>query len=223
MAIEAFVPPDAARVATVYTNAPKRLRRAVFADLCTLLCSHACPRRRNSVHKCPRTAPRDRFRRSVYTPLLPRLPTTAQPHKCPKTAPRGRFRRSVYTLCPHGRSCERVGPRVPQRRRPHGPRDAKALGPEAHAAGAAAHLRCQALLSPLVALECHRHGMRGMPNRGSSGGHLGWRASTLEVCKGGWWAHKRARDRRAQPKRAQPTACAWSWVRQDSLACRRPA
>ena len=91
-------------------------------------------------------------------------------HKCPKTAPRGRFRRSVYTLCPHGRSCDRVGPRVPQHRRPHGPRDTKALGPEAHAAEAAAHLRCQALLSPLVALECHRHGMRRMPEQGQ----LGW-------------------------------------------------
>ena len=90
-------------------------------------------------------------------------------HKCPKTAPRGRFRRSVYTLCLHGRSCDRVGPRVPQRRRPHGPRDAKALGPEAHAAGAAAHLRCQALFSPLVALECHRHGMRRMPEQGQFG------------------------------------------------------
>ena len=43
-------------------------------------------------------------------------------HKCPKTAPRGRFRRSVYTLCPHGRSRDRVvGPRVPQRRRPMAP------------------------------------------------------------------------------------------------------
>ena len=30
-------------------------------------------------------------------------------HKCPRTAPRGRSRRSVYTLCPHGRSCDRVG------------------------------------------------------------------------------------------------------------------
>ena len=36
MAVEALVPPDAARVAIVYTNAPKRLRGAVFADLCTL-------------------------------------------------------------------------------------------------------------------------------------------------------------------------------------------
>ena len=41
MAVGALVPPDAARVATriakVYTNAPKRHREAVFADLCTLL------------------------------------------------------------------------------------------------------------------------------------------------------------------------------------------
>ena len=36
----------------------------------------------------------------------------------------------------HGRSRDRAGPRVPRRRRPHGPRDARALGPEAHAAGA---------------------------------------------------------------------------------------
>ena len=108
MAVEALVPPDAARVATVYTIDPKRLREAVLVDLCTL-------------------------------------------------------------FCPHGRSCDRVGPRVPQRRRPHGPRDAKALGPEAHAAGAAAHLRCQALLSPLVALECHRHGIRRMPEQGQFG------------------------------------------------------
>ena len=49
------------------------------------------------------------------------------------------------------------------------PRDARVLGPEAHAAGAAAHLRCQALLSPLVALECHRHGMCRMPEQGQFG------------------------------------------------------
>ena len=36
----------------------------------------------------------------------------------------------------HGRSRDRAGPRVPRRRRPHGPRDARALEPDAHAAGA---------------------------------------------------------------------------------------
>ena len=48
MAVEALVPPDAARVATVYTNAPERRREAVFADLCTLFVPHACPLRRTS-------------------------------------------------------------------------------------------------------------------------------------------------------------------------------
>ena len=101
MVVEALVPPDAARVATVYTNAPKRLREAIFADLCTLLRSHVCPQRRNSVHKCPKTAPRGHFRRSVYTPAFPRPP--ARPG----------------------------GPRVPRHRQPHGPRDIRMLGPEA--------------------------------------------------------------------------------------------
>ena len=64
------------RVATVYTNAPKRPREAIFADLCTLLRRHGRsndPASRNSVHKCPETAPRGRFSQSVYTPAS--LPT----------------------------------------------------------------------------------------------------------------------------------------------------
>ena len=111
---EALVPPGAARVAiriatrvaTVYTNAPKRHRETILTDLCTLLrphgrshdpreaqqctqtpqsgaerpdppiCVHCCdPKatnnpspRPNSVHKCPKTAPRGHFDRSVYTP-----------------------------------------------------------------------------------------------------------------------------------------------------------
>ena len=36
----------------------------------------------------------------------------------------------------HGRSRDRAGPRVPRHRRPHGPRDARTLGPEVHATGA---------------------------------------------------------------------------------------
>ena len=58
--VHSFVPTSVHNVATVYTNAPKRRRGAVFADLCTL-------------------------------------------------------------LRPHGRSRDRAGPRVPRRRRPHGP------------------------------------------------------------------------------------------------------
>ena len=101
MAVGALVPPDATRVATVYTNAPKQLRETVFVDLCTLLRHHTCPQRRNSVHKCPKTAPRDRFRRSVYT-----------------------------LLHPHDRSRDRAELRVPRHQRPHGLRDARALGPD---------------------------------------------------------------------------------------------
>ena len=65
----------ATRAATVYTNAPERLRRDVFGDLCTLLRHHGAPAQspcRNSVHKCPRTASKGRFRRSVYTIASPR-------------------------------------------------------------------------------------------------------------------------------------------------------
>ena len=39
-------------------------------------------------------------------------------------------------LCPHGHSRDRAGPWVPRHRRLHGPRDARALGPEVRAARA---------------------------------------------------------------------------------------
>ena len=39
----------------------------------------------------------------------------------------------VHSRGPHGCSCDRAGPRVPRHRRPHSPRDAMGLGPEAHA------------------------------------------------------------------------------------------
>ena len=60
-------------VATVYTNGQKRHRKAVFADLCTLLRPHdllARPSRYNSVHKWSETAPRGYFSQSVYTLCL---------------------------------------------------------------------------------------------------------------------------------------------------------
>ena len=126
MVAEALVPPGAARVAirivtrvaTMYTNAPKRRREAISTDLCTLLhphphgrshdpreaqqctqtpqngaerpdppiCVHYCdPKathnpspRPNSVHKCPKTAPRGHFHRFVYTLASSHLSTTAQ-------------------------------------------------------------------------------------------------------------------------------------------------
>ena len=77
MVVEALVPPDAARVATcvatVYTNAPKRLREVIFADLCTLLRPYGRPRDRAghgfhdidglmapAMHRCPDLRPRRR-------------------------------------------------------------------------------------------------------------------------------------------------------------------
>ena len=83
--------------ATVYTNAPERRREAVFGDLCTLLRPHRPPARvpcRNSVHKWPRTAPRDRFRRSVYTIASPCV-TRGRPRN-PRVA-------TVYTNAPERR------------------------------------------------------------------------------------------------------------------------
>ena len=106
MVVGALVPPDAARVATVYTNAPKRLREVIFADLCTLLRSYVCPQRRNSVHEWHKTTLRGHFRRSVHTLSLPQLLARPDGATGPTTST------------------------VPW------PRDASALGPEAHAAGA---------------------------------------------------------------------------------------
>ena len=77
--VHSCVPAPVHNGATVYTNGPKRLREAIFANLCTLLRLHGC-------------------------------------------------------------SCDRAGLRVPRHQRPHGPRDARAFGPEAHAARAVTQL-----------------------------------------------------------------------------------
>ena len=118
MVAEALVPPCADRVAirivtrdaTVYTNAPKRPREARSSHLCTLLRPRACPQQRNSataqqrnsVHECPKTAPRDHFRRSVYTIASSRLSTTAQQpnsvHKRSNPVRRGPILPFVYTI-----------------------------------------------------------------------------------------------------------------------------
>ena len=87
--------------ATVYTNAPKRLREPIFADLCTPLRHHGRSQRRNSVHKCPKTAPRGHFRRSVYTPASPR--PLAQPpasQQCTQM-PQNGFERPFSPICVH--------------------------------------------------------------------------------------------------------------------------
>ena len=58
----------------------------------------------------------------------------------------------------HGRSRGRAGPWVPRHRGPHGPRDARALGPEVHAAGAvtqpSAHTNSRSLI--IQGLACRR-------------------------------------------------------------------
>ena len=87
VAVEALVPPSAARVAiriatrvaTVYTNAPKRHRGAISTDLCTLLRPHGRSHflaRPNSVHKCPNPVRRGPILPFVYTIAIPRPPTT---------------------------------------------------------------------------------------------------------------------------------------------------
>ena len=84
MVAEALVPLDAARVAirvatrvaTVYTNAPKRPRGAISTDLCTLLRPHGRSQQRNSVHKRPNPARRGPILPFVYTIAIPRPPTT---------------------------------------------------------------------------------------------------------------------------------------------------
>ena len=112
MAVEALVPPDATRVATrctahsatVYTNGKKRHREAVFANLCTLLRPHDLLVRLphyNSVHEWPKTAPRSRFRRSVYTVASPRhARTTLTLQQCTQMAKNG-VERPFSPICVH--------------------------------------------------------------------------------------------------------------------------
>ena len=87
MAAEALVPPGAARVAirivtrvaTVYTNDKKRLRRGHFHRFVyTVASSHlsTTAQQPNSVHECPKTARRGPIFPFVYTIAIPRPPTT---------------------------------------------------------------------------------------------------------------------------------------------------
>ena len=112
VAVEALVPPDAARVAiriatrvaTVYTNAQNGSEGAILADLCTLLRVPTVARTilasRNSVHKCPNPARRGPILPFVYTIAIPR-PPTAQAHGATvyTNAPK-RLREAVFAdLC----------------------------------------------------------------------------------------------------------------------------
>ena len=97
----------------------------------------------NSVHKRPKTARRGPILPFVYTIAIPRPPTTqAHGPTVYTNAPKRRREAISVDLCtllrPHNCTRDRAGLLVPRRRRPHGPRDARALGPEAHAAKAVA-------------------------------------------------------------------------------------
>ena len=105
----------------VHSCVPTAARNSATAQQCTQtpqsgaerpdppICVHYCdPKathnpspRRNSVHKCPETVLRGRFRRSVYTIASSHLSTTAQQpnsvHKRPNPVRRGHFGQSVYT------------------------------------------------------------------------------------------------------------------------------
>ena len=110
VATEALVPSGAARgairiatrVATVYTNAPKRHRETILADLCTLLRPHVCPQQRNSPTVYTNAPKRRGEARSSHLCTLLRPHVCPQQrnsvHKCPKTAPRGHSSQFVYTL-----------------------------------------------------------------------------------------------------------------------------
>ena len=61
--------------------------------------------RRNSVHKCPKTASRAHFRRFVYTPASPRLPATSQQRtQVPHSAPAVSRKDALWGCHSHGKA-----------------------------------------------------------------------------------------------------------------------
>ena len=95
----------ATRVATVYTNAPKRPRGAILANLCTLLRPHGRSHDPREAQQCTQTPQNGAERpdppicvhycdpKATHNPS----PRPNSVHRCPETAPRGHFGRSVYT------------------------------------------------------------------------------------------------------------------------------
>ena len=74
----------------------------------------------------------------------------------------------LYTLLhTHGRSRDRAGPWVPRHRGPHGPRDARALGPEVHATGAVTQPPTRtheaSFLIPICMMEARANQPDGIP------------------------------------------------------------
>ena len=70
--------PDQAGGASEEAPPARRGGRGARATWHSSRCNSYRNSRCNSVHKCPKTAPRGHFDRSVYTPASPRLSTTAQ-------------------------------------------------------------------------------------------------------------------------------------------------
>ena len=110
---EALAPPDAACVTTRATlaaqqctqtsqNGAERPDPPICVHYCDPKATHNPSPRRNSVHKCPKTAPRGHFHRFVYTPASLRLLATAQQpnsvHKRPNPARKGPILPFVYTI-----------------------------------------------------------------------------------------------------------------------------
>ena len=83
-------------------NGAKRPDPPICVHCCDPKATHNPSPRPNSVHKCPKTAPRGHFHRSVYTPASPRLSTTTQQpnsvHKRPNPARKGPILPFVYTI-----------------------------------------------------------------------------------------------------------------------------
>ena len=99
------------RVATVYTNAPKRLREAVFGDLCTLLRPPASPpgRPRNPRVATVYTNAPERLRRAVFGDLCTLLRPPASPRDARATLasqqctqmPQNSAERPLSPICVH--------------------------------------------------------------------------------------------------------------------------
>ena len=130
-----WVDASANRVATACTSAPLCARRLTQRRT---LGSHSHGKARSA----PATPPRRDQRAHSGRATSRKGALCVWPHQRAHSACERWLRREAIfaDLCTllhtHGRSRDRAGPWVPRRRRPHGPRDARALGPEAHATGA---------------------------------------------------------------------------------------
>ena len=94
--------PDQAGGASEEAPPARRGGRGARATWHSSRCNSYRDSRCNSVHKCPKTAPRGHFRRSVYTIASSRLSTTAQQpnsvHKRSNPVRRGPILPFVYTI-----------------------------------------------------------------------------------------------------------------------------